>query len=108
MPVTPIDYRNDTGGRSRIRRIRIGSCALALVTLLVPTCLLGQDRKSSREAEVMMKLRNEVEENWIRQYKSISPSESARSARESTQTAMGGKEAPMSWRKKGKSSREKK
>ncbi|HEX3727862.1 MAG TPA: hypothetical protein VHV08_16535 [Pirellulales bacterium] len=89
-------------------------CVVALAAILMPTCLLGQERQDSqgqernlsRGAEARRKLRNEVEENWVRQYRAISPSESMKIRRESTQ--LNPEEAkemvPSVWRKKARKS----
>ena len=119
MPGTPSNCRtnihlNRAGGWWRIGGMRIPCWVLALVTILAPTCLLGQesanqdrDRQGqegrlSRGAEARMKLRNEVEENWVRNYRSLSPSESMRMGRESTQVNLTDVERPWPARKKGK------
>ena len=87
---------------------------LALGVILAPACLRGQERvghdqdrqgqegRAGRQAETLTKLRNEIEENWIRQYRSISPSESMKVGRESTQTTMEAIERVSAWQKRGK------
>jgi hypothetical protein len=77
---------------------------LALATVLVSICLLGADRKKGRN-ENSVKHRNEVEENWTRQYASYSRSKDE-TTRESTRVKIQDKEqATPSQGRKGDSSR---
>jgi hypothetical protein len=63
--------------------MKINCHLLTLATILVAICLLGADRKKSK-SETSVKHRNEVEENWTRQYASYSRSKSDDTPREST------------------------
>lgn len=66
----------------KIKGLKIACLALAAVTVLAPQCLLGESRRSyTSRNENIVKMRNEIEEHWQRQYRSYSPSESENESR---------------------------